>query len=105
MMTVSQAAHHFISVYRIMHYKLYCVAAYILKKQLLLVVVQVNFTVSRAISVTEGDVVRLSGEVFGIYANEVAIGFECSETIATDVEPGMDTISGTDASMLLVGVV
>ena len=49
--------------------------------------------------------VRLSGEAFEIYANEVAIGVECSETIATDVEPGMDTISVTDASMLLVGVV
>ena len=54
---------------------------------------------------TEGDVVRLRGEAFGIYANEVAIGVECSETIATDVEPGMDTISVTDASMLLLGVV
>ena len=49
--------------------------------------------------------VRLFGEAFGIYANEIAIGVECSEAIATDVEPGMDTISGTDASMLLVGVV
>ena len=72
---------------------------------LLPVVVRVNFTVSRAISVTEGDVVRLCGEAFGIYANKIAIGVECSETIATDVEPGMDTISVTDASMLLVGVV
>ena len=74
-------------------------------KRRLLVVIQVNWRVSRAILVTEGDVVRLSGEAFGIYASEVAIGVECSETIATDVEPGMDTISGTDASMLLVGVV
>ena len=47
---------------------------------------------------TEGDVVRLRGEAFGIYANEIAIGVDCSETIATDVEPGMDTITGTDAS-------
>ena len=44
--------------------------------------------------------VRLRGEAFGIYANEVAIGVDCSETIATDVEPGMDTISSTDASRL-----
>ena len=72
---------------------------------LLIIVVQVNWTISRVISVTEGDVMRLSGEAFGIYANEVQIDVECSETIATDVEPGMDTISGTDASMLLVGVV
>ena len=72
-----------------------------------LAVVQVNFTVSRAISVTEGAVVRLSGEAFGIYANEIVIGVECSETTSTgtDVEPGVDTIPGTDASMLLVGVV
>ena len=67
---------------------------------LLLVVIRVNFTTSRAISATEGDVVRLRGQAFGIYANEVAIGVDCSETIATDVEPGMDTISGTDASTL-----
>ena len=49
--------------------------------------------------------VELSGEAFGMYANEVAISVDCSETVATDVEPGMDTISVTDASMLLVGVV
>lgn len=36
--------------------------------------------------------VKLSGEAFGIYANPIAIGVDCSETIATDVEPGMDTI-------------
>ena len=72
---------------------------------LFLIVVQVNFTTSVAISVTEGAVVRLRGEAYGIYANAIAIGVECSETIATDVEPGMDTTSGTDASMLLVGVV
>ena len=72
---------------------------------LLHTVVQVNWTISRAITVTEGDVVRLRGEAFGIYADEVVIGVECSETIATDAEPGKDTISVYDASMLLVGVV
>ena len=72
---------------------------------LLHIVVQVNWTLSQIISVTEGEVVRLRGEAFGIYANEIAIGVVCSETIATDVEPGMDTISVTDASLLLVGVV
>ena len=76
-----------------------------LKHTVVFVVVRVNFTISRTISVTEGDVVRLRGEAFGNYANEVAIGVECSETIVTDVEPGMDIISGTDASMLRVGVV
>ena len=54
---------------------------------------------------TEGDVVELRGEAFGTYENKIEIGVECSKTIATDVEPGMDTISVTDASMLLVGVV
>ena len=72
---------------------------------LFLIVVQVNFTTSLTISVTEGDVVRLRGEAFGIYANEVAIGVECLAAFATDVEPGMDTKSVTDASMLLVRVV
>ena len=67
--------------------------------------IQVNFTTSQVISVTEGAVVRLRGEAFGIYADEVVIGVECSQTIVTDIEPGMDTISVTDASMLLVGVV
>ena len=63
---------------------------------LLHVVVQVNWTISRAMSVTEGDVVKLHGAAFGEYANEVAIGVDCSQPIATDVEPGMN------ASMLLV---
>ena len=97
MMTVSQAAHPV----QIVHFE-ECIA-YI--SFIDLVVIQVNWTISRAISVTEGDVVRLRGEAFGVYADEVVIGVECSETIATDVEPGMDTISVTDASMLLVGVV
>ena len=72
---------------------------------LLLAVVQVNWTISQLLSVTEGEEVRLRGEAFGFYANEVAIGVGCSETISTDVDPGMDTISVTDVSMLLVGVV
>ena len=50
---------------------------------------------------TEGDVVRLRGEAFGVYADEIAIGVDCSETIATDVEPGMDTISDTDDASTL----
>ena len=90
------------SVFKIAYYK--C-SVRLLKSQLFLVAVQVNWTISRAISVTEGDVVELRGKAFGLYANEVAIGVDCSETIATDVEPGMDTISVTDASMLLVRVV
>ena len=97
MMTVSQSAHPVFIVYFEE-----CIA-YI--SFIDLVVIRVNFTTSRAITVTEGDVVRLRGRAFGVYANPVAIGVDCSETIATDVEPGKDTISGTDASMLLVRVV
>ena len=49
---------------------------------------------------TEGDgvTVRLSGEAFGIYANPIAIGVICSETVAnvaTDLEPGMGTIASS----------
>ena len=56
-------------------------------------VVQVNWTISEAISVTEGDVVRLSAEVFGRYAIVIAIGVDCTGTLATNVKPGMDTVS------------
>ena len=56
-----------------------------------LVVVQVNWTVSR-VSVTEGDVVRLSGTALGIYANSIAIGVycKCSHFFSSEVETGMD---------------
>ena len=56
---------------------------------------QVNWTISQAISVTEGDTVVLRAEVFGVYAFPIAIGVK---TIATDVQPGMDTIPGTDSA-------
>ena len=61
-------------------------------------VVLVNWTISQPINVTEGDnvTVRLSGEAFGIYSDETAIGVICAEVIATDVEPGMDTTTSTD---------
>ena len=53
---------------------------------------------SGPIRVTEGDgvKVRLSGEAFGIYAYPIAIGVVCSETVAnvaTDLDPGIGTIS------------
>ena len=35
--------------------------------------------------------VKLSAQAFGFYANEIALGIDCSETIATEVEPGMNT--------------
>ena len=68
---------------------------------MLSVVVRVNWTISQTINVTEGDgvEVRLSGEVFGMYANPIAVGVVC--TASTDVEPGMDTTSSTDTSMQL----
>ena len=53
------------------------------------VVVLVNWTISQAVSVTEGDTVVLRAEVFGVYAIPLAIGVK---TIATNVQPGMDTI-------------
>ena len=70
-------------------------------------VIRVNWTISQPINVTEGDnvTVRLSGEAFGIYAYPIAIGVVCAEMIAADVEPGMNSISGTDTSMQLVGIV
>ena len=70
-------------------------------------VVRVNWTISRPITVTEGDnvTVSLSGEAFGLYANPIAIGVICAEVIATDVEPGKDTITSTDTRMLLVWIV
>ena len=36
----------------------------------------------------QGVEVTLSGEAVGVYANPIAIGVVCAETIATDVEPG-----------------
>ena len=56
---------------------------------LIAVVVQINWTVSR-LSVTEGDAVKLYGEVFGSYANPIEIGVVCAETDATGNEPGMN---------------
>ena len=60
-----------------------------------IVAVQISWTVSHA-SVTEGDVVRLSGTALGIYANPVAIGVycKCSHLYSSDseVEIGMYTL-------------
>lgn len=54
-------------------------------------VVLIKWTISDAIKVTEGEGVEvtLSGEAIGIYANNIAIGVVCAETIATDVQPGI----------------
>lgn len=75
--------------------------AYIARMPMFSAVVLIKWTISDAIKVTEGEGVEvtLSGEANGIYANPIAIGVVCAETIATDVEPGMDTLS-IDTSML-----
>ena len=56
---------------------------------------------------TEGDgiILELVGSAFGIYAKPIEIGVACAEVIATDVLPGMSTISSTDTKMLLVWIV
>ena len=55
-------------------------------------VVEVNFTISQLILVTEGDgvEVRLRGEAFGIYANPIEIGVICEPVQATGVAAGRD---------------
>ena len=51
--------------------------------------VEVHWTTSGTIPVTEGDgvEVRLSGQAIGLYANPIAIGFICTDGIATGIEP------------------
>ena len=74
---------------------------------MLSIVVLVNWTISQPINVTEGDgiILELVGSAFGIYAKPIEIGVACAEVIATDVLPGMSTISSTDTKMLLVWIV
>ena len=67
--------------------------------------IHVNWTLSEAVKVTEGDgvEVHLSAEAFGIYANPISIGVVCTEIVAnaaTDLDPGMGTILSNDNSML-----
>ena len=56
------------------------------------------------INVTEGDgvTVKLSAEAFGKYAYAIEVGVVCAETIAADVEPGMDTLTSTATSVLVL---
>lgn len=70
---------------------------------LITVAVQINWTVSR-LSVTEGDVVKLSGEVFGSYARPIEIGVVCEETGAVGVEKGTNITRYTAVYMLLARV-
>ena len=68
-------------------------------------VVLVNWTMTQTmINVTEGDgvEVRLSAEAFGMYAYPIEVGVVCAEIIAADVEPGVDTITSTATSILVL---
>ena len=59
---------------------------------LLLIVVEVRWLVSEAMSVTEGDTVSLRAEILGTYAIPVAIGVTA---IPASGQPGMDTVYAT----------
>ena len=63
-------------------------------------VVQINWTVA-GLLVTEGDVVRLSGEVFGRFAVPIEIGVVCKETFAVGIEKGMNIAPGNAICKLL----
>ena len=55
-------------------------------------VVEVNFTISQPIMVTEGDAVkvRLRGEAFGFYANPIEIGVICAPVDVSGLPAGVD---------------
>ena len=55
-------------------------------------VVEVNFTTSQPITVTEGDGVNvtLRGEAFGFYANPIEIGVICVPVDVSDGAAGKD---------------
>ena len=55
-------------------------------------VVEVNFTTSLPIEVTEGDgvSVTLRGKAFGFYANPIEIGIFCAPVDVTGVPAGRD---------------
>ena len=54
--------------------------------------IEVNWTISEPIEVTEGDGVEVSlrAEVFGVYANPVQIGVVCAPTQVTGVPAGRE---------------
>ena len=56
------------------------------------IVVEVNFTTSQPITVTEGDGVNvtLKGKAFGIYANPIEIGVICAPVDVSDGAAGKD---------------
>lgn len=64
----------------------------------LLIAVEVRWLMSEAISLTEGDTVRLRAEVIGTYAIPVAIGVTA---IPASGQPGMDTACLCHAHVLV----
>ena len=69
--------------------------------------IEVNWTSSEPIEVTEGDgvEVRLRAEAFGIYANPIQIGVVCAPTQVTGVPAGRETFPGFDTSIIYVIVI
>ena len=65
-------------------------------------VIEVNWTMSEHIEVTEGDgvEVRLRAEAFGFYANPIQVGVICAPTLGTGVEAGRETFPGSDSSII-----
>ena len=65
-------------------------------------VIEVNWTFSEPIEVTEGDGVelRLRAEAFGVYANPIQISVVCAPTQVTGVPAGRETIPGSDTSII-----
>ena len=61
-------------------------------KTLFSVVIEVNWTISETIEVTEGNGVEVSltAQAFGLYANPIAIGVVCTETVITGEVSGME---------------
>ena len=68
----------------------------------LIPVIEVNWTTSESIQVTEGDGVEvtLGAEAFGFYANPIQIGVACAPTQVTGVPGGRETFPGSDTSII-----
>ena len=60
--------------------------------------IKINWTISDAIKVTEGDGVEVSltAQAFGVYAIPITIGVMCTGDTDSDEEPGMNTFSNSD---------
>ena len=64
--------------------------------------IEVNWTISEPIEVTEGDEVeaRLRAEAFGVYASPIQIGVICAPTRVTGVPAGRKNFPGSDTSII-----